>query len=107
MTKNYVLKHYPPPPLPHSFGPGTFALNSRTFNPLFEKILDPPLLISKKTTLHLQHTFNVHFFAVILHDYNLKLFMVEMLYVFLFIIFRWGSFSPWWPVAFIIFSSPL
>ena len=30
-------------------------------------------LISKKTTLHLQHTFLVHFFAIFLHDYNLKL----------------------------------
>ena len=30
-------------------------------------------LISKKTTLHVQHTFFVHFFAVILHDHNVKL----------------------------------
>ena len=30
-------------PLPHSFGPGVFALNSHTYNPLFEKILYPPL----------------------------------------------------------------
>ena len=30
-------------------------------------------LISKKTTLHVQHTFFVHFFAVALHDYNVKL----------------------------------
>ena len=37
MTKNYVFKHYPPPPLPHSFVPGTFALNSRTFNPSLKK----------------------------------------------------------------------
>ena len=27
----------------------------------------------KKTTLHVQHTFFVHFFAVVLHDYNVKL----------------------------------
>ena len=27
-------------------------------------------LISKKTTLHVQHTFFVHFFAVVLHDYD-------------------------------------
>ena len=27
-------------------------------------------LISKKTTLHVQHNFFVHFFAVVLHDYN-------------------------------------
>ena len=30
-------------------------------------------LISKKTTLHLQHTFLVHFFAIVLHNYNVKL----------------------------------
>ena len=30
-------------------------------------------LITKKATLHLQHTFFVHFFAVVLHDYNVKL----------------------------------
>ena len=30
-------------------------------------------LISKKATLHVQHTFVVHFFAVVLHDYNVKL----------------------------------
>ena len=30
-------------------------------------------LISKKTTLHVQHTFFVHFFAIVLHDYNAKL----------------------------------
>ena len=27
-------------------------------------------LISKKATLHVQHTFFVHFFAVILHNYS-------------------------------------
>ena len=30
-------------------------------------------LISKKATLHVQHTFFVHFFAVALHDYSVKL----------------------------------
>ena len=30
-------------------------------------------LISKKATLHVQHTLFVHFFAVVLHHYNLKL----------------------------------
>ena len=30
-------------------------------------------LISKKATLHVQHTIFVHFFAVVLHDYNVKL----------------------------------
>ena len=33
-------------PLPHSFGPGMFALNSHTYNPLFKKILDPLLVQS-------------------------------------------------------------
>ena len=42
-------------------------------------------LISNKTTLHVQHTFFVHFFAVVLHDYN----------------------RPWWSLAFLIFSPPL
>ena len=30
-------------------------------------------LISKKATLHMQHTFFVHFFATVLHDYKVKL----------------------------------
>ena len=30
-------------------------------------------LISLKATLHVQHIFFVHFFAVVLHDYNVKL----------------------------------
>ena len=30
-------------------------------------------LINKKTTLHVQHTFFIHFFAVVLHDYNVEL----------------------------------
>ena len=30
-------------------------------------------LISKKATLHVQHTFFVHFFAVVLHEYNVTL----------------------------------
>ena len=30
-------------------------------------------LISKRATLHVQHTFFVHFFAVVLNDYNVKL----------------------------------
>ena len=49
-------------------------------------------LISKKATLLVQHTFFVHFFTVVLHDYNVKLpetswlvtrFMEEITYVFL------------------------
>ena len=35
-----------------------------------EKTISP---ISKKATLHVQHTFFVHFLAVVLHDYNVKL----------------------------------
>ena len=38
-------------------------------------------LISKKTTLHVQHTFFVHFFAVVLHDYNVKLPETSQLHV--------------------------
>ena len=30
-------------------------------------------VISKKVALHVQHTFFVHFFSVVLHDYNVKL----------------------------------
>ena len=30
-------------------------------------------LISKKVTLHVQQTFFLHFFSVVLHDYNVKL----------------------------------
>ena len=30
-------------------------------------------LISQKTTLHVQHTFFVHFFDTVLHDHNEKL----------------------------------
>ena len=30
-------------------------------------------LISKKATLHVQHTIFIHFFVVALHDYNMKL----------------------------------
>ena len=39
-------------------------------------------LISKKATLHVQHTFFVHFFAVVLHDYNVKLPETSKLHVF-------------------------
>ena len=39
-------------------------------------------LISKKETLHVQHTFFVHFFAVVLHDYNVKLPETSKLHVF-------------------------
>ena len=39
-------------------------------------------LISKKATLHVQHTFFVHFFAVVLHNYNVKLPETSQLHVF-------------------------
>ena len=39
-------------------------------------------LISKKATLHVQHTFFEHFFAVVLHDYNVKLRETSQLHVF-------------------------
>ena len=29
--------------------------------------------LAKKANLHVQHTFFVYFFAVVLHDYNVKL----------------------------------
>ena len=53
-------------------------------------------LISKKTTLHVQHTFFVHFFAVALHDHNVKLpetselhvLWKKMLYLLLFTFFH-------------------
>ena len=39
-------------------------------------------LISKKATLHVQHTFFVHFFAVVLHDYNVWNFQKLLSYTF-------------------------
>ena len=69
-----------------------------------------------KNNNNVQHTFFVHFFAVVLHDYIVKLpetswfrFMEEMLYMFLFtflllpLIFT----LHWWPLAFLILSPPL
>ena len=38
-------------------------------------------LITEKATLHVQHTFFVHFFAVVLHDYNVKLPETSQLHV--------------------------
>ena len=37
--------------------------------------------ISKKVTLHVQHTFFVHFLVVVLHDYNLTLSETSWLHV--------------------------
>ena len=61
-------------------------------------------LISKKTTLHLQHTFFVHFFAVVLHDHNVKLLETGTCCCSLFFT---RSFSPRWPLGFLIFSPTL
>ena len=74
-------------------------------------------LINKKATLQAQHTFFVHFFAVVLHDYNVKLPETSLLLVF----WRKGRTSVsftffsllliftlhWWPLAFLILSPPL
>ena len=53
-------------------------------------------------------------FAVVLHDNNDKnstnlpvTRFTEEMYVFLFTSFHCSSFSPWWPLAFLIFSPPL
>ena len=59
-------------------------------------------LISKKTTLQVQHTFFVHFFAVVLHNYNVlrrKCCMCS----FCSLSSRYNSFSPWWPLALLHF----
>ena len=39
-------------------------------------------LISRKATLHVQHTFFLYFFAVVLHDCNVKLPETSWLHVF-------------------------
>ena len=57
-------------------------------------------LISKKATLHVQHTFFVLFFAVVLHNYNVKLPETSLLPVFggtcsCSLFFHCRSFSPW------------
>ena len=52
----------------------------------------------------MQHTFFVHFFAVVLHDHNVKL---PMSYVFLSPFFSRCSVSRWWPQAFPIFFASL
>ena len=72
-------------------------------------------LISKKETLHVQHTFFVHFFAIVLHDFNVKLPETSQLHVLwrkcrtcsCSLFFHRRSFSPRWPLAFLIFSPPL
>ena len=71
-------------------------------------------LISKKATLHVQHTFFVHFFAVVLHDYNMKLPETSLLHVLWrkcrtcsYSLYLTRSFSPGWSLGFLIFSPPL
>ena len=72
--------------------------------------------ISKKVTLHVQHTFSVHFFAVVLHDYNVNIqkllsytfyggnvVRVPVHFFSLPLIFT----LHWWPLAFLILSPPL
>ena len=71
-------------------------------------------LVSKKTTLHLQHTCFVHFFGVVLHDYNVELPETSWLHVLwrkcrtssCSFFFHCRIFSPWWPLTF-IFPPPL
>ena len=64
----------------------------------------------------MQHTFFVHFFAVVLHDYNwtstnflVTRFMEEMSYVFSLTFFSLPLIFTlhWWPLAFLILSPPL
>ena len=54
------------------------------------------VLISKKATLHVQHTFFGHFFAFVLSDYNVELPETSWLDV-LWRKCRCRSFSPRWP----------
>ena len=60
-----------------------------------------------------QHTFFVHFFAVVFHDYHAKLpeafLMEEMWYAFSFTFFSLPLIFSlhWWPLAFLILSLPL
>ena len=67
-------------------------------------------LISKKATLHVQHTFFVHFSAVVLPDYDVKLLETSQLhnfwrktsYVFSFTFSMPLIFTlHWWPQAFV------
>ena len=77
-------------------------------------------LISQKNNFARTAHLFVHFFGVVLHDYNLKLpetfgldtqrFMEEMSCVFVFAFFSLPAhfiISPWWPLEFFIFAPPL
>ena len=60
----------------------------------------------QKTTLHVQHTFLVHFLGVVFHDFNKKLpetSQLRVLCVPVHFCFRCRSFSLWWPLTFPLF----
>ena len=68
----------------------------------------------KFSTLHVQHTFLVHFFAVVLHseasrNFWVLRFMEEMSYVFSFTFFSLQLIFTlyWWPLPFLILWPPL
>ena len=69
------------------------------------------LFSKKQLCMFTKHTFFLHFFAVVLHDYNVKL----LSYTFYggnvvcvpVRFFLKLSFSPLWPLAFLNFSPPL
>ena len=60
-----------------------------------------------KSTLHEHHTFFVHFFTVVLHDYGMKLPETSWLHILwrkchtfsCSLFFHCCSFSPWWLLA--------
>ena len=72
----------------------------------------------KGTALHVRHTFSVHFFAVVLRDYNVKLQkllsytfygknVVRVLVHFFFFSLPLIFTLHWWPLAFLTLSPPL
>ena len=71
----------------------------------------------EKATLLVQHTFFVHFFAVVLHDYNVKLkkflsytfFGRNVVHVLVHLFFSLPLIFTlhWWPLAFLMLSPPL
>ena len=70
-------------------------------------------LISKKTTLHVQHTFCPFLCSCLARpqretsrNFQVTRFMEEMSYLLLFT-FCHSLISPWWPLGFLIFSPPL
>ena len=67
-------------------------------------------LNSQKTTLHVQHTIFVYFSDIVLHDFNMTLPRLHVLWrkcrVFA-SFFHCRSFSPWWSLVFFIFTPPL